>query len=400
MSTSSEPRSIVFVLAGLGAGGAERVVSLTAAALVRGGDEVTVVSFDRPTDPVFHAFPAGVPLVRLGLPPGSAPGPLLVARRVAALRGALSELRPAAVVSFLTKINVVALLASLGHRHRLIVSERNNPRAQPASRGWGMMLRALLPRADAILMQTRASLSLLDARARRRAHVIANPMAAPPRERRPCQTIVGVGRLDRQKGFDLLIEAFARLAPVHPDWKLVIWGEGPERAALETRVAALGLAERATLPGNSVVPGAWLDHAGVFALSSRYEGMPNVLGEAMAAGVPAAAFACAFGPDEMIAHGETGLLVPAGDVAAFADALETLVADAALRERIGAAARAASARYAPATIAAEWRALIDSLLGARASVGEPQPERRGPAAEPLDRLVGVAAGEAGVAQRG
>ena len=388
------------MLAGLGAGGAERVVSLIAAALVRGGDEVTVVSFDRPADPVFHPFPAGVPLVRLGLPPGSAPGPLLVARRVAALRGTLGELRPDVVVSFLTKINVVALLASFGRRHRLIVSERNNPRAQPASRGWGMMLRALLPRADAIVMQTRASLSLLDGRARRRARVIANPMAAPPRVRRPGRTIVGVGRLDRQKGFDLLIDAFARLAPSHPDFTLVIWGEGPERAALEARVAGLDLGERAALPGNSAVPGGWLDQAEVFALSSRYEGMPNVLGEAMAAGVPAAAFACAFGPDEMIAHGETGLLVPAGDVAALAAALETLVADAGLRELIGAAARAASARYAPAAITAEWRALIDSLLRARSSIGEPQPERRGPAAEPLDRLVGVAAGEAAVAQHG
>ncbi|MBB3346794.1 glycosyltransferase [Sphingomonas sp. BK069] len=388
------------MLAGLGAGGAERVVSLIAAALVRGGNEVTVVSFDRPADPVFHAFPAGVPLVRLGLPPGSAPGPLLVVRRAAALRGTLGELRPDVVVSFLTKINVVALLASLGRRHRLIVSERNNPRAQPANRGWGMMLRALLPRADAIVMQTRASLSLLDARARRRARVIANPMAVPLRERRPGQTIVGVGRLDRQKGFDLLIDAFARLAPAHSDWKLVIWGEGPERAALEAHVASLGLGQRATLPGNSAAPGGWLDQAEVFALSSRYEGMPNVLGEAMAAGVPAAAFACAFGPDEMIAHGETGLLAPAGDVAALAAALETLVADAALRERIGAAAKAASARYAPAAITAEWRALINSLLGARASVGESQPERRGPAAEPLDRLVGIAPGEAAVAQHG
>ncbi|WP_308461927.1 glycosyltransferase family 4 protein [Sphingomonas folli] len=388
------------MLAGLGAGGAERVVSLIAAALVRGGDEVTVVSFDRPADPVFHAFPAGVTLVRLGLPPGAAPGPLLVARRVAALRGALSELRPDAVVSFLTKINVVTLLASLGRRHRLIVSERNNPRAQPASRGWGMLLRALLPRADAIVMQTRASLTLLDPRARRRARVIANPMSAPPRERRPGKTIVGVGRLDRQKGFDLLIDAFARVAPARPDWDLMIWGEGPERPALEARIAALSLADRATLPGNSAVPGGWLDRAGVFVLSSRYEGMPNVLGEAMAAGVPAAVFACAFGPDEMIAHGETGLLVPAGDVVALADAIEALVADAATRERIGAAARAASARYAPAAITAEWRALLDSLLGARGSVGEPKPERRGPAAEPLDRLVGVAPGEAAVAQHG
>ncbi|MGK6321609.1 glycosyltransferase [Sphingomonas sp. DT-51] len=388
------------MLAGLGAGGAERVVGLIAAALVRGGDEVTVVSFDRPADPVFHAFPAGVPLVRLDLPPGSAPGPLLVARRVAALRGTLGELRPDVVVSFLTKINVVALLASLGRRHRLIVSERNNPRAQPASRAWGMMLRALLPRADAIVMQTRASLSLLDARMRRRARVIGNPMAVPTRERRPGRTIVGVGRLDHQKGFDLLIDAFARLAPTHPEWKLVIWGEGPGRPTLHARIDSLGLGARVTLPGNSAVPGGWLDQAGVFALSSRYEGMPNVLGEAMAAGIPAAAFACAFGPDEMIAHGETGLLAPTGDVAALAAALKTLVADAAMRERIGVAARAASARYAPAAITAEWRALIDSLLGARASVGEPQPERRGPAAEPLDRLVGVAPGEAAVAQHG
>lgn len=375
------------------------MVSLITGALVQGGDRVTVVGFDRDDDPVFHPFAQGVRLIRLGLPPGSSRGAWLSVRRVAALRSTLRTLEPDVVVSFLTKVNVIALLASFGRPHRLIVSERNNPRAQPASRGWGMLLRRLLPRADAIVMQTRASLSLLDPRSRRRAHVIANPMAAPARERRGGNFVVGVGRLDRQKGFDLLIDAFARLAPSHPDWRLTIFGDGPERAALQAQIAALGLAERATLPGNSVVPGGWLDEAGVFVLSSRYEGMPNVLGEAMSAAVPAVAFACPFGPDEMVAHGATGLLVPVGDVEALAASIGTLMADPAARARIGEAARVASARYAPDRIAAEWERLLDTLPASTPSIGQAKSQRRGPAAEPLLRQVGTAPREAAVAEQ-
>jgi glycosyltransferase involved in cell wall biosynthesis len=99
-------------------------------------------------------------------------------------------------------------------------------------------------------------------------------------------------------------------------------------------------------------------------LSSRYEGFPNVLGEAMAAGLPVVAFDCAFGPAEMIEHEGNGLLVPANDTGALAAALDRLMGDERLRERLGQAARSSAARFSPGAIIARWDEIVTQALGA------------------------------------
>ena len=102
---------------------------------------------------------------------------------------------------------------------------------------------------------------------------------------------MAVGRLIRAKGFDLLVQAFARAATARPEWSLTIFGEGPERANLEAQVRDLGLGDRVDLPGRVSDPLEHLACAHAFALSSRYEGFPNALLEAMSCGLPVAAFA-------------------------------------------------------------------------------------------------------------
>ncbi|MDX3909608.1 MAG: glycosyltransferase family 4 protein [Sphingobium sp.] len=365
-------RRILFIVAGLGAGGAERVISLMSGAWVKRGWDVKILAFDSPNDPVYHAFDPAVKIVRLGLLPtvGGPAGSLLVqGRRILAIRRTLARLQPDIAISFLTKINVLTLLATAGTRHRVIVSERNNPRAQQASASWNALLARLYPRADAIVMQTRASLDCLPAKVRARAIVINNPIAMaspklPPAEK---HVLTAVGRLAYQKGFDLLIDAFATIAPKHPHWTLRIWGEGEMRPALEQQVARLGLTHRVELPGKSRNPESWVEQANVMVLSSRHEGFANVLGEAMAAGLPVVAFDCDFGPAEMISHGVDGLLVPAGDVAAMAVALSQVMADSALRERLGRAAKISSERFSPPRIIARWDALIEDVLEATIS---------------------------------
>ena len=147
------------------------------------------------------------------------------------------------VVSFLTKINVLALLAKTGTGTPVIVSERNNPLQQRSNPLWGLLLRWLYPRAAAIVMLTERSKICLPATQRSRAIVIPNPMLAPPVEARleGPPALVAVGRLNEQKGFDLLLRAFADIAEEIPDWRLIIWGEGPDRVALEQQVRDLGI---------------------------------------------------------------------------------------------------------------------------------------------------------------
>ena len=173
--------------------------------------------------------------------------------------------------------------------------------------------------------------------------------------------IVAAGRLGPQKGFDLLIAAFAPVARAHPRWRLCIYGGGRDRAALQAQIAAAGLEEQVSLMGSTRDLGAVLAGAGLFALSSRWEGFGMVVVEAMAHGVPVVSFDCPHGPGETITHGEDGLLVPPEDVGALSAALESLVDDPERRARMGAAARVKAQAYAPAAVAQRWTELLDSL---------------------------------------
>ena len=351
---------IVVAVAGLGAGGAERVIALITAAWVRAGREVTVVAFDAPGDPVYHGFDPAVRIVRLGpFPRGRA----TVVVKTWRLRAAIRRLRPDVTIGFLTKVNAMLLLATIGLATRVAVAERNNPRRQNAHRAWTLLLNRLYGRADAIVLQTEASRECLPSRFAAAAYVIPNPIvAAPIAATTAHKTVVGVGRLDAQKGFDRLVAAFASIAQRQVDWQLVIWGEGPCRAQLAGQITRLGLSARISLPGLSPVPRGWTQGSGIFALTSHFEGFPNALGEAMAAGLSVVAFDCAYGPRDMISNGVDGLLVPADDVDAFTASLEKLVADTNLRERLGTAARARIVEFDPSRIVAMWSNMVETIV--------------------------------------
>jgi glycosyltransferase involved in cell wall biosynthesis len=177
-------------------------------------------------------------------------------------------------------------------------------------------------------------------------------------------TAVAVGRLGREKGFDLLLEAYARSGLPKAGWQLVILGDGPERDMLQRRIEQLGLQGSVLMPGVVKNPEQWLQHAELFVLSSRFEGFPNALLEAMQCGLPVAAFDCPSGPGEIVRHEQTGLLVPAGDVDALAAAITRLANDADLRQRLGSAAAIdVASRFSLQQIASMWEALLVGVAG-------------------------------------
>ncbi|MGB7371419.1 glycosyltransferase family 4 protein [Erythrobacter sp.] len=360
---------VTFVLPGLRAGGSEHVVTFVADRLVERGHTVEIVSFETGEMPPYYTPRPEVRLVYLSRPVkrrSKLSALREIAARTADLRRHLKRSRPDLVVSFLTRTNVQTVLAATGTGIPVIVSERNNPVLQDPGPVWRRLRARTYRQAHGLITMTRGAMDCFDPGMRRRGWVIPN-MAEWGEQRAlgsdgERKRLTAVGRLTHQKGFDLLLKAFAAIADDHPDWDLCIWGEGPDRQALESLRDTLGLSGRAQLPGVTDRPGGWIEKADAFVLSSRFEGWGLVLGEAMAAGLPCVSFACDFGPSEMIEDGVDGLLAKDGDIASLSDRLDELMSDGALRARIGTRARQSSQRYRPERIGRLWTDLVEGVL--------------------------------------
>lgn len=235
--------------------------------------------------------------------------------------------------------------------------------------------RFLYPRVEALVCVSKgieAEVKACHPAASKHAHTIYNPVAsaafmaqmagqsqhesAPKSER---WVIVGMGRLARQKGFDVLIDAASKL-PNFPDWKIDIYGDGPERDALQRRIEDLELQNRITLQGYTEQPHEALREADIFVLPSQYEGFGLVIAEAMMHGVQVIAADCPHGPHgphELLDAGELGQLLPAHDAAAFASALtavmncEFWVESGKLQEKVR--------HFSTEASAARWLALLE-----------------------------------------
>lgn len=357
---------ILLVHGGFGAGGTEKIVALLARHRAALGDKVHVAGLTEPSNGSFFDYPPEVTLHVANRRGGSQShgGQLLRLRHI---RQCLKELRPDIAIAFLTKVNTLTVLAAMGTGVPVVISERNNPAAQPASVLWGPINRLAMVRASAIVMQTERICRKLPKTLQPRSIVIPNPcvpIGQPLKVSAKGEGVhlIAVGRLDRQKGFDLLLHAFERIRSRHRDLKLTIFGEGPERKALEKLSVRLCIDDAVQLPGVTTYPGAWIEAGDVMVLSSRYEGFPNVVAEATVVGLPVVAFDCPYGPRELIEDGRNGLLVPAGDVDALAEAMSRLAADPHLRTSMRAAAMLNRIRLSEGAVMRLWDRTIDSTL--------------------------------------
>ena len=175
--------------------------------------------------------------------------------------------------------------------------------------------------------------------------------------------VIAIGRYTYQKGFERLIEAWNILSPGFPGWKLDIIGNGEERDKLQDLIHAYHLDGQVTLvsPTKSIDK-VYLD-ASLLAMSSRYEGLPMVLLEAQAFGLPIVSFACKCGPKDIVTDGETGFLAAENDIKGLAQQMAKLMENTQLRKQMGRKAKEASRRYAEDAVMAKWTALFDSLKG-------------------------------------
>ncbi|OEJ31974.1 glycosyltransferase [Streptomyces subrutilus] len=227
----------------------------------------------------------------------------------------------------------------------------------------GERVRRHYPEVDRLLVLTAEDADLWIRSGMENVASMPNPLPFMPQSPAPrtAHVVASVGRLAFEKGVDLLLDAWADAAPHHPDWVLRIYGAGLEEAALRAHCTALGLDDSVEWMGSTDDVLGALRGASVFAQASRAEGFPITLLEAMAAGVPVAAFDCAPGVREIVTHGEDGLLARLGNTMELAGHLHALMSDRELRDRLGDTAFQSVQRYSSAEITDRWEALFSFL---------------------------------------
>lgn len=356
---------IVLVISSLEPGGAERVMSILANELARRHTVVLITLSSSESD--FYAVSDTVRRVALGLQKASS-NPLrrsaLILRRVVGLRRVFLSERADVIVSFADTTNIMSLMATIGMSTPVVVSERVDPEAQKVPRLVALLRRLFYRRAATIVAQTeRASRVIATFSGSVPIRVIPNPLSphvaqtrgVPSDERE--HVVLAAGRLTPQKGFDLLLQAFQRCSSSIPGWRLVIYGRGEDRKRLFAMVDDLALSQVVELAGIADLTGP-MRRAAIFALSSRYEGFPNVLLEAMASGCAVVAFDCPSGPAEIVRPGVDGLLVPCGNADALADALASLMSDVRLRHDLSSQAPGVADRFGLEPVMGLWDGLL------------------------------------------
>ena len=368
------PLRLAVFLQDLSGGGAERVAVLLMNELVQSGPVSLVLA--RREGPYLADLDPSVEIVDLG--------GVRTLGAIAGLARWLRRRRPDALMSHLTHVNVAAVAAVALARTRtpVVVVEHNQidlnyarltsvaVKAAYRATAWAY------PRADAVVCVSPGVAKSISTFARmplERLRVIDNPVVTPELERlaaeppahpwlrdKTAPVIIGCGRLVEQKDFETLIRAFRLVRDKRPA-RLLILGEGPLRGALEALAAALGLTDDVSLPGFDRNPFAAMRAADVFALSSRWEGLPTALIEALACGVPVVATDCPSGPFEVLKGGSLGRLTGLADPAGLALATLQTLDDPGPR-----AARTERAQdYTVARAAGAYRTLFETLAAAR-----------------------------------
>lgn len=374
---------LTLVLPSLSGGGAERAAVLLAEGFCKRGHQVSLITIaGEETD--FYQLSPQIDRIALEVAKQS-PTPIHGLAnnfyRLWILRQTINSLQPDVVISFLDKTNVLTLLALLVTKYPVLVCEQNNPVQNDLGRSWHLLRRLVYPLATKVVSSSQGVNQYFDWLSPQQKEVIYNPLAVREKQSEsftlpagvnPQQKwLVAMGRLTHQKGFDLLLTAFAEIAGQYPDWQLLILGEGELRSELEELKEQLKLGDCVCLPGLISNPFPLLARAELFVLSSRYEGFGNVIIEAMACGCPVVATDCPSGPREIIRHGIDGLLVRDRDRNSLAQAMASLMKDKHQRQQFAKEAKKGLNKFYPETIISQWESLFTTVTNNRFNLAKP-----------------------------
>ncbi len=356
-------KEICFVIHSLQAGGMERVMSeLVAYFAATGKYNVHLVLYGIKRD-IFYKVPDNIIIYRPEFEFDNSKRLLSTIKTHFFLRKTIKRIKPIAALSFGERWNNMVLLALLGTGVPLFVSDRAQP-DKSLGKVQDTLRKLLYPTAKGIIAQTQKALSIYKKMYQHaNMKVIGNPIRPIPAENVTRENyILMVGRYIKSKQQDVLIEIFSKLDA--PNWKLVLVGydhlKQSNQIKWEELAKQLNVAERVVFTGKQFDVERYYLSSKIFAFSSASEGFPNVIGEAMSAELPVVSFDCIAGPSDLIQEGENGYLIPLGDKDLFAQKLQMLVDDEALRTQMGRNAKTAIQKFELNYICGEFESFLTS----------------------------------------
>ena len=358
---------ILFLIRSLGTGGAERAATALANAMSDKGHDVGLLVLTRENTVYDIHKDVTVRCIDDNAAADKRAIPLSVVQRAVRIRKILRETEPQILVGMSHTMSFYAAICGRGLPVRTVGTERANPYVYGNTAATRLMRRYASAHCDGFVCQTKKAAEYFPKSVQKRIAIIPNGLFNPlienisvPNERE--KTITAMGRLDQNKAYDVLLRAFAHVHKAEPEYRLTIFGEGPMRKALSEQAESLGVSDHFSLPGNDPDALKTIAKSGVFVLSSRSEGMPNALMEAMAVGVPCVSTRCEIGPQELIRDGENGLLVPVDDPDAIANAVLEILRHRTISEALSRNAYTIRRTHALDRIVDRWIRYFDTIL--------------------------------------
>lgn len=354
---------ILFAVSKLKNGGAERVVAILANKLVESGYEVGIVTLEG--DEVAYSIDQNIKYMPIAIGGNRYTRRL---KRIFRARKVIKEFHPDLIFSFLDRISFSIIPANIGINNKLVLVIRNDPRNNDMSKGIKKNIRDFLfPKADYFVFQTVDERDYFAPTIRERSTVIKNPISESmpePWQGEHKKEIIGVGRLEPQKNWPMLLTAFEKFAEKHPEYTLAIYGEGPLREKLQAQIdnSAI-LNNRASLPGFVYNIYDVMNKSGIFVLPSNFEGLSNAMLEAMALGIPTICTDCpAYGAREVIKDGENGILIATGDVTGLTEKLIEIADNKDLANKLSQNSIKIRQELSLNVIIEQWKNVIESVL--------------------------------------